>query len=465
MNKVTLTDYRGAELLRNISFHIGKGEIMGLICLNNHGLDALVDLIRQNTPIRCGHVYIGEKLINSYRRISPFDNPAAVIDKRGRLLDYMSMSDNIFVIRPGFKRFIIPDRALDRRFDQIAAELDLPVSGRTWAADLSPLERCAAELVRASATGAVLVIIRDISDVIMESELARFHDYIRRYASKGMSFLYISNYHDEISQICNRAALMSNGEIIKILSRENLRDPLLIDPPLEVRDTLPLSARRAQIEKEEPALTLKALSYGSMNDFTLSVHKGECLLIFDQDNSIAAPMEAIMSVQARPRSGGVFFNSAKAARKRDIYRNIMVIGENPIRNTLFHNMSFLDNFCFPLERRTPRLWLDNRARRCVLREYREIIGEDINAEDISMLSRLSLYNLIYHRVCLFKPKAVFCVQPMAETDLRARRHVLGLIRMLRDRGIAAVILASSLRDNLIAADRVVEVENGRQKRE
>lgn len=57
MDRVTLIEDE-VTLLDDFNLHIFQGEIMGLVCINSDGQDALVNLICQNIPIHYGYIYL-----------------------------------------------------------------------------------------------------------------------------------------------------------------------------------------------------------------------------------------------------------------------------------------------------------------------------------------------------------------------------------------------------------------------
>jgi ribose transport system ATP-binding protein len=73
--------------------------------------------------------------------------------------------------------------------------------------------------------------------------------------------------------------------------------------------------------------------------------------------------------------------------------------------------------------------------------------------------------LIYYRVHLLNPKIVFVVQPFSNADMYVRRHIIHLIRILKRKGIAVVILAVSISDSFHVADRLLLLEEGTIKEE
>ncbi len=484
LHKVTQTD-EGSTLLNSVNLHIFRGEIMGLICVNAYGLEALIRLLCQNVPIYYGHVYFAGKPVNSYQHSSMSFNQVSVIDKRSRLLENLTVSDNIFVMRPGFKKRLIPVKALERQFAAFAGDIGVSIQAGEKVASLTFFERCVVELLRAVISGAKLVVLRDISNFVSASDLAGFHALIRHYAAQGVSFLYICSHYEEVFQICSQAALMENGKIIKVLDRENFMPEIM---PRFIAPELPLTVPAALIspESEAPALPVipqpplisparggakapksvlefRNVTSGNIIDFNATVRAGECFVFFDRSNTALGGFVDLMSGYARPLKGDILLDGYARKHKKSaaLRQNVLVIAENPTKSMLFPKMSFIDNLCFPLESRMPFIWAGKRIRESVLKEYEQYIGKDIHAKDILGLPLLSLYNLVYYRTHLYRPKVVFCVQPFADADLYLRQHVIRLIQELQSQGIAVVILAVSLRDNLIPADRLLILENGR----
>lgn len=70
----------GSACLTDLSLHLFCGEILGLLCMSDHGEDELVELVQKNLPLHYGFVYFDEQLVNSYRKSPMTRNRAAVID-------------------------------------------------------------------------------------------------------------------------------------------------------------------------------------------------------------------------------------------------------------------------------------------------------------------------------------------------------------------------------------------------
>ncbi|HBM74922.1 MAG TPA: sugar ABC transporter ATP-binding protein, partial [Clostridiaceae bacterium] len=108
----------GVTLLDDLNLHIFKGEIMGLVCINAHGKEALVKLLCQNVPIHYGRVYFQETLVNNYEHSSMSMNKVSVIEKQSSLVEDLTVSDNIFIMRRGFKKYLINRKILNEQFEK-----------------------------------------------------------------------------------------------------------------------------------------------------------------------------------------------------------------------------------------------------------------------------------------------------------------------------------------------------------
>ena len=92
-------------------------------------------------------------------------------------------------------------------------------------------------------------------------------------------------------------------------------------------------------------------------------------------------------------------------------RRVGVIRELPAETMVFSNMSYLDNLCFNLDHRFPDVWLRGRVKRSVSREYAGLLGPEVFWKRVEALTETEKYDLVYARVLLQNPQAVFCIQP------------------------------------------------------
>ena len=79
IEKLSTSIKKGITLLDNFSLSVWEGEILGLVPINNYGVEALFSLLAQNLPLRYGYIYFHEKLVNSWHRHHRGSNRISVI--------------------------------------------------------------------------------------------------------------------------------------------------------------------------------------------------------------------------------------------------------------------------------------------------------------------------------------------------------------------------------------------------
>src|SRR5665647_1420628 len=215
-------------LLDNFNLHIFQCEIMGLVSQNANGKESLIQLIIQNLPIHYGRVDFNEILLNNYHHSPLTMNKVAVIEQKSRLIEELTVADNVFVLRRGFKKYFINPRLLNEQLKLFTKEVDIDIDGHELVANLTPYEKCIVELLRAVVMGAKLIVIRDISNSISAANLTKFHNLLRYYCQKGFSFLYICNHHEEAFKICTKVSLMRDGKIVKVFDHNEFKNEDLV---------------------------------------------------------------------------------------------------------------------------------------------------------------------------------------------------------------------------------------------
>lgn len=448
-------------LLDNFSIHIFQGEIMGLVCMNENGKESLIELISQNVPIHYGRVYFNEVLVNNYEHSTLTMNKVAVIEQKSRLIGDLTVADNVFVLRRGFRKYLIHPRVLNDQLRRFTAEAGISLDGSELVVNLSAFDRCVVELLRAVIMGAKLIVIRDISNAISAVDLVKFHQLLRYYCRKGFSFLYICNHHEEAFKICTRVSIMRDGKILKIFdSSEYLEQNM---SPFYMGAFADFTPNVSAFSGENAVLSFDRVSTVNLDEMSFSIRKGECTVLLDTDNTSMPDLLGLMKGSQRAESGKIQFRGktfSRANAKRGVANGVAFIEENPAQSMLFPQMTYLENLCFLVGEKAHPLPLSRRVLKSVVQEYGPVIGADLYETDLSNLRLQALYDLVYYRIRLCSPAVVFCVQPFAGADMYLRRHVIELISGLKARGITVVIPSVNIADSLVIADRLLLLEKG-----
>lgn len=454
MHDVTLVD-QGSIQLEDFSLNVLEGEIVGVLPLDGHGVSAMLDLLQNNLSLQSGYVYYREELVNCWRSPRMHTNRIAVIKNTSTLVETMTVADNVFVLRPGFRVWMIRPRVLVRQLQPILDELGVHIAADAYADTLSSFEKVVVELVKAVLAGCRLIVLREISTVIGEPELTRLHQILRHYAHEGISFLYVGFHYEELAQICDRTAIYSNGRILKCFSPEEGVPPYKEQYVRPVKEQI---VRRKQALGGHPALEIRNLHGGNVQGLDFSVSAGECVVVQDLQNMLFDHLIDLLSGERSIESGEILVDGQRLTKENA--REIAILREQPESSMIFRELSYLDNLCMTADHRLPGVWGDRRLRAGLRSEWSKRVGAEVFRVPAGLLSRRQRMNLICQRMLLQRPKVVFSVQPFKGADVGMRMYICDLLKSLLDEDIAVVILAVNLADSFTLASRLVRVEQG-----
>lgn len=452
MERVTFRE-KGAIQLEDFDLTLFAGEIVGLIPMNSHGLTALTNLLRHNLPIQSGYIYYREEQINSWRLPHPHYNRIGVIQSQSGLVEGLTVADNIFVLRPGFKTWYLRPSIFRRQLQPFLNQLGICISADAYVEELSTLQRFVVELVKAVVAGSRLIVLRDVSTFISESELTQLQSILRYYAAQGVAFLYIGFHLEELEQICDRTAFLVNGRIAKTLRPNEVKSGG-IDFCERKEWEAQVTQQTAEISTAPPVLQVSHLSSGTVRDLTFAVSPGECLVLQDLDNRIFGDLLAALQGE-RPIEGGEVRLRGKPFSYTPT-REVAILREQPADTMIFNKMSYFDNLFFTVDHRLPELWRSTRVQQGVRRDADVPVGELFDLR-VEQLTKTEKYDLVYHRIRLQNPAVLFCIQPFKGADVGLRKHIWGLLEGLMKRGVAVIILAVNLADALSLAKHLVRI--------
>lgn len=456
MERVTYPD-KGSKRLEDLNLQIYQGEIMGLVPINAHGLQELLQLMQTNMPLYDGYIYYCGERVNSWKSTRRSANRIGIIDAHSRLVEHMTVSDNIFVLRQGFRQSIIKGKLLQRQLSPFMRDIEMEISADAYVDKLPALERVVVELLRAVVAGYRLIVLNEISTVINGDELAKLYEIMHHYAGQGFSFLYISLHLEEIMEVCDRVALFSNGRIQKVAQRAEMTSEIVESYSFEFDKMIRnhLGTRNIVQQKKKTALSLSHITGDVLVDFSMEVYEGECLVVQNLDEQVQRDILHMLCGEKKPK-GGEFRMDGQVISPAACKEFALVLAD-PAKTMVFPGMSYLDNLCMGLSRRVPGIWQNGHMKNSVKREYAKILGKEVFSMPVEALGERQKCQLVYTRVLLQKPRVVVCVQPFKGADLPHRVFIWQMMETLLDRGMAVVILTINLADSMSLADRLIRV--------
>lgn len=455
LEKVTVNHY-----LDEINFSVKEGEIVGVIPINNLGLDQLKMIICNGYPLHYGFVTYNGLRVNDYLTSNFKRNNVLLIGGESTLIDSLSVYENLFVIRKGFSKHIINKKQLIQQSKRIFESVGININPEIKVKELSQFEKVAIEIIKAKINYSKLIIIDYISSFLLTDDITKLHKLIKKMSLEKISFIYICNHHQEAFLICDRCYLLKEGRMIKNLLPHEMNDEVMSHFSYLFENNLTSNERKilySNISQKIKECEIKNISYKTLNNLNIEINKKETIVLLDSDNSIIKNLVSLLKGEAESTKGFIKINN-KPINKRD--RKIAIISKNYPEDSLFVSMSVLDNILFCSDHKLKQIWLNKNIQKSIATSLEKKLGPIIYKKDLYYLDKDQLFEILLQKLLLQKPDLIVMIQPFTSLDMFQRlRNIQGL-DLLKKNGSALLLLTLSLSDSLQVANRLLVGEKG-----
>ena len=221
----------GGRHLKDVSFNIKKGEVLGVAALEGQGQDLLFEILAGESKSDAGTIHFKGAEVQFHH---PADSIAQGIsyvpgDRKSALLPQRSIRENLALTRfRGMKKWgAINVKDESSRVDQAVADLQIDTRAKSQVKRLSGGNQQKVTIGRWVTTGFDLLLCFDPTRGIDVGTKQQIYDLMRKFASEGKSVLLFTSELREIQLACDRAIVIYEGEVsaeldIEKCSEENL---------------------------------------------------------------------------------------------------------------------------------------------------------------------------------------------------------------------------------------------------
>lgn len=343
---------------------------------------------------------------------------------------------------------------------------DVPVSS------LPNAQKREAEILRALARGADVLILDEPTSILAEHETEALFALIRRLTAAGAGIVYISHRTKEILNLADRITVMRDGRVVQTLSAAGLEECDLAD--LIVRANACALDVSSSGEPGEAVLQLCDISmkapsgsaFDAIVDLNLAVRSGEVVGVVALGGNGLDVLEDLASGLSQPDRGEI------------------LVGGQPIASIDPHRLRTALMAYLPTDREQRGLCGSTRVKDNLvskrLREYSFLsfargVAPDKDAERlmasfgikgsteqaVPTLSGGNKQRLVAARELDCPRLVVLAANPAQGLDMAARTLLFQRLRSARDEGAAVLLLSSDPEDLADLADRSFALYRGR----
>lgn len=491
-------DFFGNQVLTDINFTLGAGEVLGLCGENGAGKSTLMKILFGMDVIRETGGYGGDVLINGQKVTfnTPFDALAegiGMVHQEFSLIPGFTATENILLNREPRKNNIVSEifgdrlNTLDRkdmakRSAQAIQKMGVEIDADMVISDMPVGHKQFTEIARElSKEQLKLLILDEPTAVLTEQEAEALLTSIRSMAARGIAVIFITHRLHEILAVCDKVVVMRDGCVVRdVPANETSVSDIT---KWMVGRSVNAPAASAAVQAGGPAKNIMSIRNlwvdmpgETVRNVSLDIREGEILGIgglagqgkLGIPNGVMGLYDAGGTVEFdgreiplnAPRS---CLDASLAFVSEDRRGVGLLLDESLEWNVAFAAMQVQGKF---LKKYLGGLvsWRDEKAIREVTRKYIDDLAIKCTS---SRQKAKELSGGNQQKICLAKafalePRFLFVSEPTRGIDVGAKALVLESLKQFnRERGVTVVMISSELEELRQTCGRIAIVSGGR----
>jgi len=216
--------------IKDISFSLFPGEILGLAGLMGSGSKEIIDCIYGVNKEIVGNIFVDGKMLTKKEPANSLSQGLSLVpDERQTkgLIIEQTVKDNVVLsILNKIKRYFILDNSKANKIvDTYIDKIDIKVNNKfTKVKFLSGGNQQKVVLAKVFATNPRVLLLNDPTFGIDVSAKEDIYDIVKNYTSAGNAAIFTSSELEEIISLCDRVLIIKKGKIFNELSGDTIRE-------------------------------------------------------------------------------------------------------------------------------------------------------------------------------------------------------------------------------------------------
>ncbi len=462
-------EFPGVKALDGMHLNLRHNEVLALVGENGAGKSTLMKLLAGVYLPDRGSFRLNGRPFRVGGPKEALETGISIIHQEFNLMPHLTVAQNLFIGRePRLGGFLLSDRALNRRAEELVERLGLPLDVRQVVGDLTVAKQQMVEIAKALSYDARVLIMDEPTAALNDAEVRTLHDMIRRFKRPQTGIIYISHRLDELKAISDRITVIRDGHYVDTLDTAATTTKEVI--ALMVGRTLTSEAKPVNVRSDrEVVLSVTGLSTKDLlKDVSFDLREGE-ILGFAGLMGAGRTEVARALVGADKTSGGavrlrgrqVHINHpADAARHRIGY---LSEDRKHLGLLLEHDVSANITLSSLAERFTRWGVVNYKAARGTARQMVRSLGVKTPSvtQTTKNLSGGNQQKVVVAKWLVKDCDILIFDEPTRGIDVGAKEEIYHLLNDLAGQGKSIIMISSELAEILRMSHRVVVMTEGR----
>jgi ribose transport system ATP-binding protein len=461
--------FQGQRALDQVGLELRRGEVHALLGQNGSGKSTLIKILSgYHSPEPGAKAMLRGEPLELGSAEAAHAGGLRFIHQDSTLVDGLSVAENLALGGEYTSRWWVSDR---READVAAEQLaryGVVVDPSMPAANLSPAQHTMVAIVRALRDGVAqqgVLVLDEPTATLPGPEAARLFDVIRTIRNHGGTVLYVTHRLQEVFAIADRVSVLRDGRRVATEAVGDLGHDRLVQ--LIVGRSVDSLYPSPPPLRDDVALEVKGVAGGSVQDLTLTLHRGEIVGLTGLVGSgIEQALHLIFGAQA-PDRGQVTLDGVRlgeASPPASIRAGLAFAPADRKRLSGIASWTLAENVTLPrLSSRGPLRWMGVQRERSETTRWLERLNVVPAASD-AMFSSLSGGNqqkTVLARWLRCGASVYLLEEPTASVDIGAKGAIYESLAGVAEAGAGVLITSTDVEEVCSICDRVMVMREGR----
>jgi ribose transport system ATP-binding protein len=476
----------GVKVLKQVSFTVRAGTVLGLVGENGAGKSTLMNILGGDLQPETGGMQFRAA---AYVPRNPREAQAAgigFVHQELNVFPNLSIAENLFLTALPSAGPLIRRAELQGRAAELLRRIGLALAPDTLVERLSAGERQLVEIARALSFDARLIILDEPTTSLSAREAERLFSLIRQLRGDGRSIIYISHALGDVLRLCDEIVVLRDGAVVGAGAAADFDLARLVTLMVgrELKQLFPerSSTRREDFQhqhagsrtgapmRELPLLEVRGLTQpGIVRDISFTLRRGEVIGIAGLIGAGRSELARILFGLDSYESGTikVLGEALRGSPRRRIKNGLALLTESRREDGLCVEASVADNLALvtlPRHTRTPARLIDRGGLRAALARLREAVRLQPHLSDDQPARTLSGGNqqkVVFAKWLLASPQVLILDEPTRGIDVGAKSEIYQLILDRADAGCGVLVISSEIEELTGICDRILVMNRGR----
>jgi len=462
--------FGGIHALSDITFSVGRGEVLGLVGENGAGKSTLINIATGVHQPDSGKMLLGGRRYSSSNPHQATLAGIAVVHQEAELFADLSLAENM-LLGPGLPTRVggwVDWKRAYRVAEEGLEQLGVSLAVRRKARNLSVAQRVLAQIAAAINQNATVLFLDEPTASLTHKECQTLFGRIRLLREMGVAVVYVSHRLEEVLELSDRVMVLRDGcHVWTRPIREIDMDEMV---KAMVGRTVTQYFPERSSRPGETALEVRGLSddEGAFENVSFTLRAGEILGLYGLVGAGRSEVAQSIFGLRKARSGDVLLAGnallKKTSPSQSVNRGLAYLPEDRLTQGIFRNLSVRENIVMALLRRICSFTLVSRRRERGHVSH-AIDQTRVKTESpevpIVTLSGGNQQKVVLGRWLETEPEVFILDEPTRGVDVGAKAEIHQLIADLAERGKAVLLISSELPEVRAMSDRVAVMTEGR----